>query len=104
MERMLLLFAAGLLAGTMNAVAGGGTFVSLPAMIAAGLPSVAANMSSTVALLPGAISSTWAARRFMQGFGGISLPIMVVISVVGGGIGAALLLLTPSSAFDLLLP
>lgn len=54
---MLLPLAAGLVAGIMNAIAGGGSFVSLPALIAAGLPSVAANQTSTVALFPGQITS-----------------------------------------------
>ena len=53
MQHAGLLAAAGLLAGAMNAIAGGGSFVSFPAMIAAGLPPVIANASSTVALFPG---------------------------------------------------
>ncbi|MFZ0019528.1 MAG: TSUP family transporter [Acetobacteraceae bacterium] len=60
MQHAGLLAAAGLLAGAMNAIAGGGSFVSFPAMIAAGLPPVIANASSTVALFPGSIASTFA--------------------------------------------
>jgi hypothetical protein len=52
MQHAGLLAAAGLLAGAMNAIAGGGSFISFPAMIAAGLPPVIANASSTVALFP----------------------------------------------------
>ena len=62
MHHFLLLVLAGLLAGTMNAVAGGGSFVSFPAMVLAGLPPIAANASSTVALFPGTVASTWAYR------------------------------------------
>ncbi|MFL5332496.1 MAG: sulfite exporter TauE/SafE family protein, partial [Geminicoccaceae bacterium] len=57
MEASLVLFGAGLLAGALNAAVGGGSFVSIPAMVFAGLPSVAANASSTVALLPGTVAS-----------------------------------------------
>jgi uncharacterized membrane protein YfcA len=59
MSPFLLLFGAGLLAGAMNALAGGGSFVTLPALIAAGVPSVQANASSTVALWPGGVASAW---------------------------------------------
>ena len=58
-DHLLLLAGAGLLAGAMNALAGGGSFVTLPALIAAGVPSVAANASSTVALYPGGLASAW---------------------------------------------
>lgn len=63
MESWLLLLGAGLLAGAMNALAGGGSFVTLPALIAAGVPSVAANASSTVALYPGGLASAWVYRQ-----------------------------------------
>ena len=56
----LVLFGAGLLAGALNAAAGGGSFVTIPALVFAGLPSVAANASSTVGLLPGTLASAWA--------------------------------------------
>ena len=59
----LLLFGAGLLAGMMNALAGGGSFVTLPALMFAGVPSVFANASSTVALLLGAAASGASALR-----------------------------------------
>ena len=64
----LLLFGAGLLAGMMNALAGGGSFLTLPALMFAGVPSVFANASSTVALLPGAATSAWAYRSDYRGF------------------------------------
>ncbi len=66
-EAVLVLLGAGLLAGAMNAAAGGGSFVTIPAMVAVGLPSVAANASSTVALLPGTLASAWAGRRDFPG-------------------------------------
>lgn len=99
-----LLFAAGLLAGAMNAAAGGGSFVTIPAMVAVGMPAVAANASSTVALLPGTIASAWAWRRDFRPFGGVPMRTMLLISLVGGLAGALLLLATPARAFDALLP
>jgi uncharacterized membrane protein YfcA len=100
----LLLAAAGLTAGTMNAAAGGGSFVSIPAMVATGMPAVAANASSTVALLPGTLASAWAWRGDFRSLQGVSLATLVLISVVGGLLGAVLLLVTPTRAFDALLP
>jgi uncharacterized protein len=100
----LLLFGAGLLAGAMNAAAGGGSFITIPAMVSVGLPSVAANASSTVALLPGTLASAWAWRRDFRSFEGVPLRTMVLISLGGGLAGALLLLATPQRAFDVLLP
>jgi uncharacterized membrane protein YfcA len=95
---------AGLLAGTMNAVAGGGSFVSFPVMVLVGLPPVAANASSTVALFPGTMASTWAYRDGLRGVGQIGLKVLLPISLAGGLVGAILLLVTPGSAFDLVIP
>jgi uncharacterized membrane protein YfcA len=60
MNPLLVIFGSGLLAGAMNALAGGGTFVALPALISVGVPSVQANASSTVGLFPGTAASAWA--------------------------------------------
>jgi uncharacterized membrane protein YfcA len=103
-EAVLVLLGAGLLAGAMNAAAGGGSFVTIPAMVAVGLPSVAANASSTVALLPGTLASAWAWRHDFRSFEGVSLRTMLLISLGGGLAGAALLLVTSERAFDVLLP
>ena len=73
MTTLPLLAAAGFLAGAMNAIAGGGSFVTFPAMVFAGLPPMIANASSTVALFPGTIASTFAYRRDLHGIGGFRL-------------------------------
>lgn len=99
-----LLVGAGLLAGAMNAVAGGGSFVTFPALVFAGLPPVIANATSTVALLPGTLASSWAYRDGMTGIGGLPLRVLAPITVVGGLIGALLLLFTPSRTFDAVIP
>lgn len=104
MNAFVLLFFAGLTAGAMNALAGGGSFVSLPALIAAGVPSVQANASSTVALYPGGIASAWAYRDGLGPVGAASLRSLLVVTLAGGVIGALLLLWTPSKTFDFVLP
>jgi len=104
MEIYLLLVGAGVLAGSMNAVAGGGSFISFPALVFAGVPSVTANASSTVALFPGAIASVYAYRKDAKGFEGVSFKALFAISVVCGGLGALLLLMTPTPTFDRVVP
>ena len=104
MRELALLAGAGLLAGSMNAVAGGGSFVSFPAMIAAGLPSVAANVSSTVALFPGTLASTWAYRRGFVQPTALPMRAMLPITLAGGLLGAVLLLATPARLFDSAIP
>jgi hypothetical protein len=100
----LLIAGAGFAAGGMNALAGGGSFVTLPALIAAGLPSVIANTSSTVALFPSGVTTAWA--YWDRGRARSPMPVraMVAITVVGGLIGSVILLATPSHAFDRILP
>lgn len=99
-----LLVGAGLLAGAMNAVAGGGSFVTFPALVFAGLPPVIANTTSTVALLPGTLASSWAYRDGLSGIGGLRLRLLAPITLVGGLIGALLLLFSPSRTFDVAIP
>ncbi len=105
----LILFAAGLLAGTMNALAGGGSFVSFPAMVLVGLPSVAANASSTVALVPGTLASayaysTGAGKTGFRGLAGEPFAVVLGTSVAGGLVGAVMLLVTPVATFDAVIP
>lgn len=104
MQEILLIAGAGLLAGVMNAIAGGGSFVTLPALIGAGIPSVQANATSTVALVPSALASAYAYRQDFTGFPGVPFPLMVVVSVLGGILGAVLLTFTPQRVFDGLVP
>lgn len=104
MRHIPLLIGAGLLAGAMNAVAGGGSFVTFPALVFAGLPPVIANATSTVALLPGTLASSWAYRDGLAGVGGLRLRVLLPISLAGGFIGAMLLLLTPGRTFDAVIP
>lgn len=104
MNDLALVAGAGLLAGTMNAIAGGGSFVTLPALVAAGLPALIANATSTVALVPSALASAFAYRRDFKGFDGVALSAMALVSVAGGALGALLLLATPQRLFDAAFP
>jgi uncharacterized protein len=104
MHHTSLLALAGLLAGAMNAIAGGGSFVSFPAMVAVGLPPVIANASSTVALFPGTLASTFAYRHDFSRIVGFDLRLMLPISLAGGLAGAVLLLATPARLFDAVIP
>lgn len=104
MPDIALVLLAGAVAGTMNAIGGGGTFVALPALVAAGLPPVAANAASTVALAPGAVASAWVYRRELAPIGETSVPALTAISVTGGALGAVLLLVLPSASFGAAVP
>ena len=104
MHGILIVFLAGLIAGAMNAAAGGGSFISVPALIYAGIPSVSANMSSTIALYPGSLTSAWAYRGNFQAILNVSVKAMFLATLAGGLAGAVLLLFTPSSAFDKMIP
>ncbi|MGC1301693.1 MAG: sulfite exporter TauE/SafE family protein [Caulobacteraceae bacterium] len=94
----------GIWAGVQNALAGGGSFVTLPALILGGLDARAANIASTLALFPGQVTTGWVGRKMVSGTNGLSFRTLVLISLAGGVVGAALLLLTPSSFFAKLVP
>lgn len=101
---LTLLFAAAFLAGALNAVAGGGSFLTLPALIFTGVPSVAANATGTVALLPGYISGAWGFREDVAAAPSLSMRMVVILALIGGSLGAGLLLITPNHMFDKLVP
>jgi uncharacterized membrane protein YfcA len=104
MDTMILVLCAGMVAGAMNALAGGGSFVSLPALIAAGVPPVLANTSSTVALFPGGLASAWAYRDGLRPLGPVPLRALLATTLCGGLAGALLLLHTSSGDFTFVLP
>lgn len=96
--------AAGLLGGALNAVAGGGSFITLPALIICGVPPVAANATGTAALLPGYIASAWRYRKDATLPPGLSMVKLSAIALIGGVLGACVLLLTSDRAFLALIP
>jgi hypothetical protein len=88
----------------MNALAGGGTFATLPALIALGLPANVANATSNVALLPGAAASAAEYRDELGPVGGLPVRVLAGITFAGGIGGSLLLVLTPSRDFDFIIP
>ena len=104
MWSLALVGLAGFVAGVQNALAGGGSFLTFPALLVAGLGPRAANITSTVALFPGQIASGLVNRRDCAGAGGVSLPMLIGISLAGGAVGAWLLLATPERVFSRLVP
>lgn len=100
----LMLLGAGMLGGAMNAIAGGGSFVTLPALIGAGVPSVAANASSSIALYPGGLASAFVYRGGLGRIAGVSMRPVMAATLAGGLVGALLLLWTPGVLFDRVLP
>ena len=101
---LLLLFVTALWAGIQNALAGGGSFVTLPALMLTGLDARTANIASTLALFPAQVTTGWVGRRNLSGVGGLGVAALTVISLAGGAVGAVLLLVTSSSVFEHLVP
>src|SRR5438132_13038107 len=101
MNSDIFLIAAALAAGLMNSVAGGGSFLTFPALVFTGVPSIIANATSTVALFPGVLASAWAYRKEIEA---LDIPVKpaVVASIAGGITGA--LLSTSQKAFDAVIP
>src|SRR5437660_9654192 len=101
--RLMLALVAAAAAGAVNAIAGGGTLLTFPAIVGLGVTPLVANATSTVALWPGSLGSMWGYRRELGGARrwviGFAAP-----SLVGGALGAWLLLHTPPAAFDRIVP
>lgn len=103
-DSFFILAGAGLLAGIQNALAGGGSFLTFPALMLAGLDPRAANITSTVAMFPGQIATSWGGRTAAAGIQSVSLHMLLGISLIGGVLGAWLLLVTPADFFARLVP
>ena len=99
-----VLFLAALWAGVQNALAGGGSFITLPALMFTGMDARAANITSTIALFPAQIATALTGRTLVTGAAGLSFRALVITSLAGGALGAVLLLVTPSSFFARLVP
>ncbi len=100
---LLLLTLAAAAAGLVNALAGGGTLITFPALLAAGLPPVQANITSTLALAPGYLGATFGQRADLDGQGRRLLALLPLAALGGVG-GAALLLHASESTFEALVP
>jgi uncharacterized membrane protein YfcA len=100
----VFLFCAALIAGLLNSVAGGGSFVSFPALLFTGMPAIAANATNTAAVWPGTVASAVAYRHALNAQARRLLPKLIAIGMVGGVIGARVLLVTPQRTFLHLIP
>ncbi len=98
-----MLFAAGIAGGVANAIAGGASLVTFPAMLAAGLPPIVANASNAVAVVPGHLVAAIADRESL-GPPDRAMAVAALAVFVGGGAGAVLLMVTPETLFILLVP
>ena len=104
LESWAFLFIAAFLAGTVNSVAGGGSFISFPALLHVGVPPIPANATNTVAVWPGTVASTFAYRNaFTPHARRLMLPLFAV-GILGGILGARVLLITPQQTFMHLIP
>lgn len=100
----LLLVVAAFAAGVLNAVAGGGSFLTFPALVFTGVPPIVANATSALAVSPGYAGSTLGFKTELQALPRRRLHREMGISALGGVLGALLLLVTPASVFVGLVP
>src|SRR5688572_22895224 len=101
--RLLLVVLAAVIGGAINSIAGGGTLVTFPALVGLGVPAIVANATSTVALWPGAVGSMFGYRNELAGARAWAVR-FAVPSLLGGLVGALLLLRTPAERFDAIVP
>lgn len=102
-QKALVIAGAGFVAGMMNAMAGGGTMVTFPVLLWAGLGAMQANVTSTIALFPGMPLGAWAFRRHFGGLGAW-VRTLAPIALIGGLAGGVLLLQTGARVFDFIVP
>jgi uncharacterized membrane protein YfcA len=99
----LLVFVAGIAAGTINAVVGSGTLITFPVLLGIGLPPVTANVSNTLGLVPGSIAGAYVYRPELSGQRGRAI-VLGIGSTLGAVAGAVLLLTLPAGAFKVIVP
>lgn len=99
----IFLFTAATVAGALNAIAGGGSFISFPALVFAGVPEIPANATNNIGAWTGLVASTGAYRAHLNIPARVIVP-LVLVSVTGGTLGAWLLLHTPAHTFRHLIP
>ena len=101
--RLALVLVAAIVGGAMNSIAGGGTLVAFPALVGLGIPALVANATSTVALWPGTVASMWGYSDLLVGMRSWVVR-FAIPSVMGGLLGAVLLIKTPPARFDAIVP
>ncbi len=103
LAEILLLFIAGLFGGALNSIAGGGSFITFPALLLAGVPAINANATNTFASLPGYMAGAFVMRKDISKVRH-QLPRLLLVSFIGGSLGAFLLLQTPEAGFVGIVP
>jgi uncharacterized membrane protein YfcA len=101
---LVLLVLSAMGAGVINAMAGGGTLLTFPSLLAAGVSPVAANATSTVALMPGSFSAGWAYRNEVGRFGQKAIAWLMAASALGGLVGATLVTIVGDALFRRMVP
>jgi uncharacterized membrane protein YfcA len=104
MSELLIVLFAGVAAGALNSVGGGGSFLAFPVLLAGGMAPVTANAATTVAMLPAALASLWVYRRDLTTIATVPTRTLTGITVLGGALGAGVLLLLPAASFETLIP
>jgi uncharacterized membrane protein YfcA len=102
-EHAFILLGAGLLAGALNAVAGGGSFISFPALVYCGIPPISANASNALATWPGLVGASWGYRHRLRPYLRLIL-VLSTVSIMGGAVGGVLIVFTPSRIFAKIVP
>ena len=100
----LLLIAAAFAAGAINSVAGGGSFLTFPSLVFAGVPAVIANASNTVAMMTGSVASAVSYRDDIRRLNETRIKSWLIVSLIGGVVGAVLLLVTSDKTFRQIAP
>ena len=100
----VFLFCAAFVAGLLNSVAGGGSFISFPALLFTGMPAISANATNTAAVWPGTVASAVAYRNAFNAQARRLLVPLILIGIIGGVVGARVLLVTPQTTFLHLIP
>jgi uncharacterized protein len=104
MTALIILFIAAIWAGVQNALAGGGSFITLPSLMLTGMDARAANITSTVALFPAQLVTGFTGRGDAMSPTGLTMRSLFIISLIGGALGALILLSTPPAIFARLVP
>ena len=102
-EVILLIFAS-FFAGIINSIAGGGSFLTFPALVFTGVPTIAANATSAVAVFPGYLSGALGFAKELREVPKSKFFLLIILSVLGGILGSVLLLITPSDVFSFVIP
>ncbi|MDB9877460.1 sulfite exporter TauE/SafE family protein [Amylibacter sp.] len=101
---VVLLITASFFAGIINSIAGGGSFLTFPALVFAGVPTIAANATSAVAVFPGYLSGAMGFAKELKAFPKSKFLLLIFLSISGGVLGSILLLITPEVVFSFIIP